>query len=54
MGPLLIGILNDHVFREPAQIAISLRVVVPTAFLLAALTLRYALPAYRRALTARR
>jgi MFS family permease len=54
LGPLLVGILNDHVFREPAQIAISLRVVAPTAFLLAALTLWYVLPAYRRALAGRR
>jgi MFS family permease len=50
LGPLLVGILNDHVFREPAQIAMSLRAVAPSAFLLAALTLWYVLPAYRRAL----
>jgi MFS family permease len=54
LGPLLVGILNDHVFREPAQIALSLRVVAPSAFLLAALTLWYVLPAYRQALAARR
>jgi MFS family permease len=50
LGPLLVGVLNDHVFKEPAQIAMSLRVVVPSAFLLAALTLWHVLPAYRRAL----
>jgi MFS family permease len=54
LGPLLVGILNDHVFRDPAQIAMSLRVVVPSAFLLAALTLLYVLPAYRQALAGRR
>jgi MFS family permease len=54
LGPLLVGILNDHVFRDPAQIAISLRVVAPSAFLLAALTLCLVLPAYRLALAGRR
>jgi MFS family permease len=53
LGPLLIGIFNDHVFRDPAQIAISLRIVVPAAFLLAALTLRHMLPAYRLAVVTR-
>lgn len=50
LGPLLVGILNDHVFKDPAQIAASLRAVVPSAFLLAALTLWHVLPAYRQAL----
>jgi MFS family permease len=54
LGPLLVGILTDHVFRDPAQIAISLRVVAPSAFLLAALTLWLVLPAYRLALAGRR
>jgi MFS family permease len=54
LGPLLVGILNDHVFRDPAEIAISLRVVSPSAFLLAALTLWLVLPAYRLALADRR
>jgi MFS family permease len=53
LGPLLVGVLNDHVFPDPAQIAISLRLVVPSAFLLAALTLRHVLPSYRLALVAR-
>jgi MFS family permease len=53
LGPLLVGVLNDHVFRDPTQIAISLRLVVPSAFLLAALTLRYMLPAYRLAVAPR-
>jgi MFS family permease len=53
LGPLLVGVLNDHVFRDPTQIAISLRLVVPAAFLLAALTLRYMLPAYRLAVARR-
>jgi MFS family permease len=52
LGPLLVGVLNDHVFKEPAEIATSLRIVVPSAFLLAAVTLWYVLPAYRRALPA--
>jgi hypothetical protein len=54
LGPLLVGILNDHVFKDPARIATSLRVVVPSAFLLAALTLWRVLPAYRLALAGRR
>jgi MFS family permease len=54
LGPLLVGMLNDHVFRDPAQIAISLRVIAPSAFLLAALTLCLVLPAYRLALAGRR
>ena len=54
LGPLLVGILNDRVFRDPAEIAISLRVVAPSAFLLAALTLWLILPAYRLALAGRR
>jgi hypothetical protein len=47
-------VLNDHVFKDPAEIATSLRIVVPSAFLLAAVTLWYVLPAYRRALADRR
>jgi MFS family permease len=54
LGPLLVGILNDRVFTKPAEIAISLRVVAPSAFLLAALTLWLVLPAYRLALAGRR
>ena len=50
LGPLLVGLLNDRVFNDPAQIADSLRIVVPSAFLLAALTLRQVLPHYRAAL----
>jgi MFS family permease len=54
LGPLLVGLLNDHVFKDPSQIAMSLRIVVPSAFLLAALTLWHVLPEYRQALAARR
>ena len=54
LGPLLVGVLNDHVFKDPAEIATSLRIVVPSAFLLAAVTLWHVLPAYRRALAGRR
>jgi MFS family permease len=54
LGPLLVGILNDHVFKDPGQIAMSLRIVAPSAFLLAAITLWHVLPAYRRALAGRR
>jgi MFS family permease len=50
LGPLLVGVFNDHVFRDPAQIALSLRFVVPSAFLLAAVTLWKVLPAYRQAI----
>jgi MFS family permease len=53
LGPLLVGILNDHVFRNATEIATSLRLVVPSAFLLAALTLRHILPAYRLAVVNR-
>lgn len=53
LGPLLVGIFNDHVFGDPAQIALSLRFVVPTAFLLAAFTLWSVLPAYRQAVVRR-
>jgi MFS family permease len=52
LGPLLVGIFNDHVFRDGAQIAISMRLVVPSAFLLAGLTLWHVLPAYRKAVAA--
>jgi MFS family permease len=54
LGPLLVGVLNDHVFRDPDRIATSLRIVAPSAFLLAAVTLWHVLPAYRRALAGRR
>ena len=30
LGPL--GVLNDHMFRDPAAIAISLRLVAPATF----------------------
>jgi MFS family permease len=50
LGPLLVGIFNDHVFQDPAQIALSLRIVVPSACLLAAFTLWKMLPAYRQAI----
>lgn len=53
LGPLLVGILNDHVFRDPSKIAISLRLVVSAAFLLAALILHHMLPSYRLAVVAR-
>ncbi len=54
LGPLLVGVLNDHVFKDPVEIATSLRIVVPSAFLLAAVTLWHVLPAYRQALAGRR
>jgi len=53
LGPLLVGIFNDHVFHNPARIALSLRLVVPSAFLLGALTLWNVLPAYRHAVVSR-
>jgi MFS family permease len=54
LGPLLVGIFNDRVFKDPSQIALSLRIVVPAAFLLAAVTLSRVLPAYRAAVAGRR
>jgi MFS family permease len=32
LGPLTVGILNDHVFHDPSRIALSMRLIVPLAF----------------------
>ena len=39
LGPVVVGLLNDHVFHDPQRINISLRIVVPASFLIAALLL---------------
>jgi MFS family permease len=50
VGPLMIGVLNDHVFHDPAKIALSMRIVLPTTFAIAALALLGGRGAFRRAL----
>ena len=47
LGPLLVGILNDHIFHDPMMIAVSLRIVAPCAFGLAAVILLIGLRPYR-------
>lgn len=39
VGPLMVGVLNDHVFHDPSQIALSMRIAPPLAFLIAACAL---------------
>jgi MFS family permease len=36
VGPLLVGFLTDRVFHDPMKIALSMRIVLPAAFLIAA------------------
>ncbi len=50
LGPLLVGVLNDRVFHDPMMIAVSIRIVAPTAFGVAALVLLWGLRPYRQAL----
>ncbi|MGA0599268.1 MFS transporter [Caulobacter sp. KR2-114] len=47
LGPLLVGLLNDHLFRDPAMIATSIRCVAPVAFLAAALIMLWGRRSYR-------
>lgn len=49
LGPLLVGLLNDHLFHNPMMIAQSLRLVAPTAFAVAAIILLLGLKPYRAA-----
>lgn len=49
-GPLIVALLTDHVFRDPAAVNLSLRITVPIAFLLAASILALGLKPYRHAL----
>ncbi len=39
VGPLAVGLLNNHVFHDPNAIGLSMRIVVPSAFALAAVSL---------------
>jgi hypothetical protein len=49
LGPLLVGVLNDHVFHDPMKIGESMRIVLPTSFLIAAGLLSWGRGAVRRA-----
>jgi len=49
VGPLMIGVLNDHVFQDPSKINLSLRVVLPVSFAVAALMLLAGRGVFRRA-----
>ena len=49
-GPLIVALLTDHVFHDPAAVNLSLRIVASIAFLLAASILALGLRPYRRAL----
>lgn len=50
VGPLMIGVLNDHVFMDPSKIALSMRVVLPVSFAIATLALLGGRGMFRRAL----
>jgi MFS family permease len=47
LGPLVVGVLNDHVFHDPSRIALSMRLVLPLAFAGAAGVLSWGRPAVR-------
>lgn len=49
LGPLLVGLVNDHVFHDPNMIAISVRCVAPIAFIAAAAILISGMRSYRAA-----
>jgi MFS family permease len=53
LGPLIVGLLNDHVFHDPNMVAVSVRCVTPAAFVLAALVLAFGLRSYRNSVTGR-
>lgn len=50
LGPLMVGVFNDHVFHDPMKIALSMRIVVPTAFLISFSLLWWGRKALREAL----
>lgn len=50
-GPLLVGVLNDHVFADPMMIGRSMAIVVPGGFVVATLVLFFGRRAYRSALS---
>lgn len=54
VGPVLVGFLNDHVFHNPHMIGVSIRLVAPTAFVVAGFVLWAGLRPYRKALEQRR
>ena len=47
LGPVLIGLLTEHVFHDPAALPLSMRLVGPTVFVLATLVLVMGSRAYR-------
>lgn len=53
LGPLLVGLLNDHLFRDPHMIATSIRCVAPVAFLAAALIMLWGRRPYRDEISSR-
>jgi hypothetical protein len=46
----MVGVFNDHVFHDPMKIALSMRIVVPTAFLISFSLLWWGRKALREAL----
>ena len=52
LGPMSVGLLTDHVFRDEAKLGWSLAVVMATMLPLAIICLRLSLPALRRAVEA--
>lgn len=49
LGPLLVGLLDDHVFHDKAMLAVSIRWVAPIAFLAGATVLSLGRAAFRGA-----
>ncbi|MEC4592141.1 MFS transporter [Nitrospirillum amazonense] len=50
-GPLLVGVLNDHVFHDPMMIGRSIAIVAPGGFAVAALILAAGRRSYRSTLS---
>jgi MFS family permease len=53
LGPLMVGVLNDHVFHDPSRIALSMRLVLPLAFGGAAVVLSWGRSAVREVMEPR-
>jgi MFS family permease len=51
LGPTAVGLLNDHVFQDPAKVALSLLVMTLVGRSLAALSVAGGLAAHRRVVT---
>lgn len=49
-GPLIVALVTERVFADPARLGHSLAIVVPTTFLLGCVAIRMALPAIRLAI----